>query len=239
MNVIVYGIGKRYYSLFGYCEYFDMGIIANEIEIVGFSDSNSDIYGRKIIYNSKQFEIRSIWEFAPNDFDKIMVTTKDYFEEIKNNLIEGGCKPEQIFLIDDIFEPYLELINCTYYPLLNEKWLWLCEEKEKIALFLDEMKYKNIAVLGTGLFLAQLLHVFEEANTKVQYLIDSEKNHQYEGIPVFEIKSELPVVDIIVVMTMENYMEIERELCESNSMEVISIQELTYKIVKYLHISKF
>ena len=239
MKVIVYGIGKRYYSLFGCCEYFDMGIIANEIEIVGFSDSNSDIYGRKIIYNGTLFEIRSIWEFAQNDFDKIMVTTKDYFEEIKSRLVEGGCKPEQIFLIDDIFEPYLELINCANYPLLNENWLWLCKEKEKAALFFDEMKYKNIAVLGTGLLLVQLLHFFEEANAKVRYLIDSGKNDQYEGLPVFGIESVLPTVDIIVVAAMENYMDIERELCENNFVEVISIQELTYKTVKYVHMSKF
>ncbi|MCI8972546.1 MAG: hypothetical protein HFH79_03010 [Lachnospiraceae bacterium] len=239
MKVIVYGIGKRYYSLFGCCEYFDMGIIANEIEIVGFSDSNSDIYGRKIIYNGTLFEVRSIWEFAQNDFDKIMITTKDYYEEIENRLVEGGCKPEQIFVIDDIFEPYLELINCANYPLLNENWLWLSKEKEKVTLFFNLMKYKNIAVLGTGLLLVQLLHLFENIDVKVRYLIDSGNNDRYKELPMFGIGSELPTVDIIVVATMENYMDIERELCENTSIEVISIQELTYKTVKYIHLSKF
>ena len=199
MKVIVYGIGKRYYSLFGCCEYFDMGIIANEIEIVGFSDSNSDIYGRKIIYNGTLFEVRSIWEFAQNDFDKIMITTKDYYEEIENRLVEGGCKPEQIFVIDDIFEPYLELINCANYPLLNENWLWLSKEKEKVTLFFNLMKYKNIAVLGTGLLLVQLLHLFENIDVKVRYLIDSGNNDRYKELPMFGIGSELPTVDIIAV----------------------------------------
>lgn len=43
----------------------------------------------------------------------------------------------------------------------------------------------------------------------------------------------LPETDLIVVTTSKDYMKIERELCEKNHIEVISIQELVYKTLNH------
>ena len=63
MKVVVYGIGKRYFDLFDHKETMDMGIIVNEVEIVGFSDSDPRIFGKEILYNGVRFRVKDIKEF--------------------------------------------------------------------------------------------------------------------------------------------------------------------------------
>ncbi len=106
MRVIIYGIGKRYYQFFNYTEFIKKGVIEKDFQIVGFADSNRQIWNSDIVYNGYHFKIKCIGEFQ--SIDKIIVTTNLYFDEIKNKLIKKGYKKEQILLIDQLFEKYLD-----------------------------------------------------------------------------------------------------------------------------------
>lgn len=97
MKVIIYGIGNRYDILFDFKEFVSMGIFKNEIQISGFADRNPELWGREILHNGQRFLIHNIDDFSKNEFDKIMVTTDVYFDEIRDKLVQDGYKEEQIF----------------------------------------------------------------------------------------------------------------------------------------------
>lgn len=232
MKVIVYGIGKRYFDLFDYKETADIGIMKHDIEIVGFSDSNPTTFGKKIMYNGRLFEVKSIRDYSKTDFEKIMVTTNDYFKEIKDGLIKMGYMPDQIFPADDILESNHGLIWYENFSLLSKKWAKVYEELDDITLFFNAGGYKNIAVYGNGMEAEILAHKLEQSGIEIRYFIAAVATKKFGHIPVFKIESKLPQVDIIVVTDNDNYLEIEREICEKNPIEVISVQELIYKTLK-------
>lgn len=108
MKAVIYGIGKRYYDFFGDSEFVKRGIQESGIEIVGFSDSNENIWEKEFIYDKKSFYVKAIDEFNKEEIDKFIVTTKLYFNEIKEQLIKKGYDKEKIIVIDDIYGNYLD-----------------------------------------------------------------------------------------------------------------------------------
>lgn len=231
MKVIVYGIGKRYFDLFDHKETMDMGIIVNEVEIVGFSDSDPRIFGKEILYNGMRFRVKDIKEFSTDEFEKIMVTTSDYFEEISEELVRKGYQSDQVFLADNIFEPYHESINYGKYALLDRQWPELFKQMEDGRIFFEARSYHNVAVYGTGLRVKRLIHVLKQAGIVIDGLISADADGELEGIPIYNA-DEIPETDLIIVTDNNNYMDIEKKLCERSKTEVISMQELIYKTLK-------
>ena len=232
MRVIIYGLGRRYYNLFDWHEYVDLGMIKNEIEVVGLSDGNPELWGRRIQYNGNPLPVKTIKEYSENDYDGIMVTSKDFYEEIRRDLVQQGCTGEKICLIDDFFEPYLELISSEKHTLLLEQWTELRESENEAAFFLRAGKYRDVAVYGSGPLAEHFMGICRQAGIRLCYLIEGETKGQGSGLPVYKAGDRLPEADIIVVATTENYMQIEKEICRNNHIEVISIQEMTYKTLK-------
>lgn len=232
MKVIVYGIGKRYFDLFDYRENMDMGIIVNDVNIVGFSDGNPELFGKVIRYNGRIFKIKAIQEFSADEFEKIMITTSDYFEEIRDVLIRNEYRPEQIFLADDIFEPYYELMSCGNYTLIEEQWMKLFRQIEDKAYFFEAGRYQNVLVYGDGSAAKNLDHILKQAGIKVRCLLDIYAVEKQEGTLVHNVEDELSKTDIVIVADSNRYMEIEKEICERSPVEVISMQELIYKTLK-------
>lgn len=232
MKTVVYGTGKRFDDLFDYRENVDLGIIANEIDIVGFSDTNPELWGKEILYNDRVFFVKSIQDFSVDEFEKIMITTNAYFDEIREMLVCEGYKAEQIFLIDDIFESYHELIGYGDYKFLKSSWMESYEQLKDVSFFFEAGGYRDIAVYGTGPVAKSLIHTMRRVGVRIMYLVDTNITSELEGIPIYEAEEELPMVDLIIVADCENYMDVEKRLCEKNLIEVISMQELIYKTLK-------
>ncbi len=244
MKVVVYGIGKRFFALFDYRESMDMGIITHEIDIVGFSDSSRELFGKEIRYNGRIFRVKDIQDFSEDEFDKIMVMTSDYFEEIRDGLVERGYQPEQIILADDIFEPYHELIGCGNYSLLDRQWMELYGQIEDRVCFFEAWGYRNVAVYGEGEEAEYMARVLEQAGVSVCRFSDvnalekhkkqekQKKQEEQERTSAHKAEDRLQETDIIIVADSSRYMEIEKELCERSPAEVISMRELIYKTLK-------
>lgn len=232
MKVIIYGLGRRYFNLFDWQEQVDLGMIKNEVEVVGLSDGNSELWGRRISYNDKPLVVKNIREYSENGYDRIMVTSKDFFEEIRCDLVQLGCTGGKICLIDDFFEPYLELISSEKYTLLLEQWTELRESENEAVFFLRAGKYRDVAVYGSGPLAEHFMGICRQAGIRLRYLIEGDTKGQGSGLPVYKIGDRLPEADIIVVATTESYMQLEKEICRRNHIEVISIQEMIYKTLK-------
>ena len=223
-RVIIYGIGIRYDSLVRRQENVGVAFLKNRIEVIGFADGNDDLIGKNVVYEGQLFKIKNVYEFDRNTFDKIIVTTKKYFKEIKSQMIQNGLEEEQILLIDDMFELNPEYVSYEYISYLEKQWIKLCKMKKNVGDFLRDRKYKKVAVYGDGIFAERLLKELRQSNLENQHWRYSKIEKQ---------ESDNSSVDIIVVASSENYMDTERRLCETNNIEVISIQELIYKSIKY------
>lgn len=107
MTAVIYGVGKAYFDFFNNLSFVSDGI-ERKYEIVGISDGNQNVWGNKITYNKQEFNICEIEDFRERDIDYVIVTTKKYFSEIKTDLKEKGYQPEQILLVDRLYESYLD-----------------------------------------------------------------------------------------------------------------------------------
>lgn len=117
MKTVIYGVGKGYFDFFDSLSFIIEESIDKKIEIVGISDGNHDVWGSEITYRNHKFKICKIEEFQ--DIDYIIVTSKKYFSDIKEELIEKGYRKEQILLIDRLYESYL--INIFHADKFKEK----------------------------------------------------------------------------------------------------------------------
>jgi len=116
MRVIIYGLGRRFFSIFSNQKIFDMAFVKDETEIIGFADKRSTMQGREILYDGQTFRVKDLQEFQISDFDKIVVTSKVYFDEIKDELIARGYEKEQILPVEVILEKYYdEVYHIEYY----------------------------------------------------------------------------------------------------------------------------
>lgn len=233
MKVILYGIGKRYYNLFSLEEQVDVGLIKNEAEIIGFTDGDSSKWGMPVIYDGQNYAIRNVEDFCAEDFDKIVITTKQKYEEIRCELIQKGYKEEKILLIDEIFETNPEKISYVNALFFDKQWKKFCSI-DGIKIFFQENNYQEIAIYGTGIISDRLIEVLKKsADINIKYLISSDETSKVNNdLMNYKLDAELPSADLIIVAVLENYMEIERTICEKAMIEVISIQELVYKALR-------
>lgn len=233
MKIVLYGIGKRYYDLISLDEEADIGLIKRRLEVIGFSDGDSKKWGMPITYDGQQFIIRNIEDFDVENFDRIVITTIQKYEEIRFELIKKGFKREQILLIDEIFEANPEQINYVDDSFFCKQWT-KSHRIDGIKRFLQEKKYQEIAVYGMGRISEHLIDELKKStDISIKYLIFPNENQKEDnGFIIYRPNTELPPADLIIVAVLENYMEIESTICEKNRIEVISIQELVYKALK-------
>ena len=85
MKAVIYGIGKRFHKIFTDQELIKEIFVENDIEIVGSSDRTVGFGGQRFIYRGESLPVKKVDEFLKNDI-KIIVTSKIYFEEIKQEL---------------------------------------------------------------------------------------------------------------------------------------------------------
>lgn len=233
MRVIIYGIGKRYQYMFSLQEEIDIGLVKNRIEVVGFSDGDSNKWGTSILYEGHRFIIRNILDFCTEDFDKIVITSIQKYEEIRCELMQKGYEEGKILLVDQLSETNPERIYYENHVFFSRQWEKL-RDTGAVKSLLQEKGYKRIVVYGTGKIADRLIErLTKETDITLEYLIAHDKNPDTDGgLDSYKPDDELPPADIIIAATLEHYMEIERTICENNGIEVISIQELVYKALK-------
>ena len=107
MKTIIYGVGKGYFDFFDISTFLERCFIDMSLEVVGFSDGNKKIWGKEIIYNGQIFTVYGIDEFQFTSIEKIIVTSKKYFDEIRKELICKGFHKDQVLLIDNLYDVYI------------------------------------------------------------------------------------------------------------------------------------
>lgn len=105
MKIIIYGVGNKFQELFLYSDFgkifYDRGI-----EIIGLADGNKELYGQKICVNGKTFEVCDVKKLMHIEFEQMVVSSKQFYDEIKCYLLELGFPENKIILIDCIVNEY-------------------------------------------------------------------------------------------------------------------------------------
>lgn len=101
MKILLYGVGGQFRQYF-YDEEFLKNVIQDiKIEIVGVCDGNKQLWGNEVFIGKKKFLIQDIFTVDKKGWDNIVVTSKEYYEVIKKELINGGCEKDSILRIDE------------------------------------------------------------------------------------------------------------------------------------------
>ena len=78
----------------------------------------------------------------------------------------------------------------------------------------------------------RLINQLGESDVKVEYLLSLKMTIWRENIPVYNINMDFPDVDLIIVVDTDKYLEVENLICSRKLIEVISIHELLYRVLK-------
>lgn len=113
-----------------------------------------------------------------------------------------------------------------YYMLLL-KWLEILESEQSIGDYLEKKGFYSIAVYGgkdTGYhFIKQL----EKTNIIVNYIIDKNSfGKQINGLPIYQLNTDLPKVDAIVVTPIWDYQNIKHQIENHINCPVVSLEDV-------------
>lgn len=108
MKTVIYGVGKGYSAFFKNETFLKRKIQGSGIQVIGFADGNQTLWDTKVIYHDQEFLIHKIDDFSKEIVEGIIITTERFFKEIKKELMEKGYQEEQIFLINELYDSYLD-----------------------------------------------------------------------------------------------------------------------------------
>lgn len=102
-KIIIYGLGKHFETIVMQNSYISNKM--RKYEIAGFIDQNK--HGEGITFHDKEYTVMSLKEWRDFNVDKVVVTPKKYIDEIIKQLSDHGVRQEQICLLDEIVEPFI------------------------------------------------------------------------------------------------------------------------------------
>ena len=112
----------------------------------------------------------------------------------------------------------------TYYKMTSK---YISGKKMK-DYFIDN-NLNHIAIYGLGRIGKNLVDEIIQSNICLEYVIDREISvtlGEYNGIKCYNNNSILPIVDVIVVTVIDEYLEIAAHIKKKNNLEVISLEEI-------------
>lgn len=122
---------------------------------------------------------------------------------------------------------------CKREAVLNtyEKWLDAVICRKMVSEYLFQNGYHHVAIYGMGRIGKHLWKEFQSSNIYVDYIIDREISKRagyYEDVPCFDLESELPSADMIIVTIPSEGEKIASELRKKAGWPVKQIEEILF-----------
>ena len=151
----------------------------------------------------------------------------NYFQIVWDNFCckvtkkqERNRKDIEIFKREEILKTY-------------ERWVNILLRKKAISEYLLTNNYCHVAIYGMGRIGKQLFQEFHGAGICVDYIIDknlSKSYEKYENVRCYNLCSDLPYVDIIIVTVSSEAEEIIIELNKRVPWQAKSINDILFVI---------
>ncbi|MCI9445150.1 MAG: class I SAM-dependent methyltransferase [Oscillospiraceae bacterium] len=103
MKIIIYGVGEEFNRFFSDSDFVQCLTSKKDLEIIGIADGNVSVQGNELCIANQAFKVCDIREFTRDSFDRIIITTQRYFNEIKSELIERGYEENNIDYIQALY----------------------------------------------------------------------------------------------------------------------------------------
>ncbi len=99
-KIAVCGLGKDFQDYFTREDFLTKRMEERDIKIVGFLDGDVSKIHSEILYNGAKYHIARKDEWRSLGADKIYITSRKYYTEIKGELIGYGCSEEEIYPLE-------------------------------------------------------------------------------------------------------------------------------------------
>lgn len=189
---------------------------------------------RKSIEMKNEFVLINAW----NEWGEGMYLEPDteykcqYLEKVKEVLDRYEnvrIQEEQAPIYDNIDPQIKQLEKYENYFRLLDRWMSLKEESISLERYLIRAGYHNVAIYGMGFVGNHLMKELEGRQIKIQYIIDNNGLVDCGMIPVYDLDSELPEVDVIIVTVTYAFSEIYDALKAHTDCPVISLEEIVFE----------
>ncbi len=154
-------------------------------------------------------------------------------KEILSMLVLGfGCgslmtcyrKREKIVEIRRESDKHLEMF------LLMNTWLSNKRKGKMIGNYLKKKGFQNIAIYGMGYIGKNLYEELIQEGIIAKYLIDQNKNISIDGRSILTPGKKIETIDVIIVTSIYNYSEIEKNLQSKYESQIVSLADIIYKM---------
>ena len=143
-----------------------MGICSTNVHIRGVSDSDTNKWGVKIKIVDKEYTIQNILNFQQDEIDFILITSRQYYFQIKEDLIKKGINDKKIYLLEDYIR-FLLFDSCSFKYKLSLVLL-IRNESEYIEEWIEYHR-----IIGVEHFYIYDDESTDELCDKLQYYIDT------------------------------------------------------------------
>ena len=113
----------------------------------------------------------------------------------------------------------------SYKAALN-LWMTLREREISVVNYLEHKGFINVAIYGYGMFGKHLYHELKKSVINVKYIIDKNADINLDNIEKIILGECMEDIDVIIVTPYMEFEEINDELKEYYSCQIISIQTL-------------
>lgn len=108
-RIIIYGIGSDFHTYFDEVSLYRSLTEEMGVTIAALCDGNVNRFGEKVQMGDMEYIIQDVCNVPKDSYDRIVVMTNKYFQEIHGTLSEKGINSQKmISLIDYLHEMYYE-----------------------------------------------------------------------------------------------------------------------------------
>ena len=149
----------------------------------------------------------------PIDANPILNTIKKNHQEYRIKELENMA---------DKFEQYYNLLHM---------WMLLREKGISLEQYFTKHGYKKIAIYGYGNNGRHLIYELNKSEVRVQYAIDKKARLYQADIPIYELNSNLPKCDVVVVTVIHEYEKIIGDVKELVKCPIVSLSEVVSECI--------
>lgn len=114
--------------------------------------------------------------------------------------------------------------------LLMNTWLSNKRKGKMIGNYLKKKGFQNIAIYGMGYIGKNLYEELIQEGIIAKYLIDQNKNISIDGRSILTPGKKIETIDVIIVTSIYNYSEIEKNLQSKYESQIVSLADIIYKM---------
>lgn len=113
---------------------------------------------------------------------------------------------------------------------LMNTWVSNNRKGKMIGTYLKKNGFQDIAIYGMGYIGKNLYEELIKEGIVIKYLIDQNKNTHIQGRDVKTPDDEIETVDVIIVTSIYNFLEIEKNLRSKYNSLILSLSDIIYKM---------